>query len=501
MRKTWPLLTALVTLSACAGAPNAALSPPAPAALVPKGPHKGPEGSEPLRVPLPARLLAVEGEAGEPVIVAPVEDRKLALIVYHDDNSLVNDTRPVTLPAGLSTLRFPGVAPQIDGTSARLRLAEGAGSLTVKEQFFSSDLASSSRLLEKYVGKEIEVRLPAEGDRPSRLVVATLISVDGPVVRIGDKIYLKPPGEIILPAVPADLALVPTLQWRVQAAAAFVGSLVASYLTRGLSWQAEYVLTVDARERAGALEGWASITNQSGADFPDARLTVVAGTLHKAGGTPRPYPMYRYDAGGGGGDFTESPLSEFYRYDLVGRTTLGNNQTKQLSLLKVDTVPLDRRLRFDSQMGQLDETPRAAQLEYRFRNDAAHGLGRPLPQGRVRVYKGAALIGEDRLPNTPKDERVRIEVGQAFDVVGERKQTAALRPTEKVREETYTVTVRNHKPSAVDVEVVEHPYGTWVITKKSQSYTTVSANEIVFALALPAGGEATVTYSIRFTEP
>jgi hypothetical protein len=197
---------------------------------------------------------------------------------------------------------------------------------------------------------------------------------------------------------------------------------------------------------------------------------------------------------------TPTPLSEFYRYDLPGRTTLANNQTKQLPLLKAATVPLTRRLRFDSAMGQLDETPRAAELTLSFRNDAAAGLGRPLPRGRARIYKGEALIGEDTVPNTPKDETVRLTLGEAFDVVGERKQTAVTRPSEQVREESYAITVRNHKATAVDVEVVEHPYGSWTITEKSQSFTTVSATELRFALALPAGGAGTLTYTIRFEE-
>jgi hypothetical protein len=477
------MLTALATLSACAGAPTASLSPPA------------------FGGGMSARLLAVEGAPGAAAIVAPAADRRLSLIVYTDSASLVNDQRKVSLPAGTSMLRFPRVAPQIDPSSLRLGLADEAGDLTVKEQFYSADLATATRLLEKYVGKAIEVRLPGEDDTPSRIVPAVLISVDGPVVEIDGKIYLKPPGEIIVPAVPADLALVPTIEWRLEAPTAFAGALVASYLTRGLGWQAEYALAVNAAEREGSLTGWASVTNHSGAAFEEARVTVVAGTLNKAGRPPGPYPVhYRYADGGGGGEVTPTPLSEFYRYDLPGRTTLANNQTKQLPLLKAATVPLTRRLRFDSAMGQLDETPRAAELTLSFRNDAASGLGRPLPRGRARIYKGEALIGEDTVPNTPKDETVRLTLGEAFDVVGERKQTAVTRPSEQVREESYAITVRNHKATAVDVEVVEHPYGSWTITEKSQSFTTVSATELRFALALPAGGAGTVTYTIRFAE-
>jgi hypothetical protein len=201
-----------------------------------------------------------------------------------------------------------------------------------------------------------------------------------------------------------------------------------------------------------------------------------------------------------GGAFAASPLGEFHRYDLQEAISLANQQTKQLPLVVAGQVATEKRLRFDSHMGQTDEQPRSAAVSLSFMNDKANGLGVPLPQGRFRVYQGAALVGEDSIGNLPAGERVRLKMGEAFDIVGERKQTAATRPAAKTREETYAITVRNRSAKAAAVEVVEHPFGAWTITAKSHPYTAVSANEIVFPLALPANGEATVTYTIRVVE-
>ena len=150
--------------------------------------------------------------------------------------------------------------------------------------------------------------------------------------------------------------------------------------------------------------------------------------------------------------------------------------------------------------GQTDEQPRAAQTTLSFENKAENGLGVPLPSGRVRVYQGTALLGEDRMANTPKDETVRLGLGEAFDVVGERKQVAATRPEEHVREETYSVTLRNHKDAAVAVDVVEQPYGAWTITDPSTPFKAVSTTQVVFPVKVPANGETVVKYTIRFKE-
>jgi hypothetical protein len=447
----------------------------------------------------PVRLLAASPDQATPQVVeAPAAGQALALIVYNNDLGLVRDTRHVSLPAGGLTLRFPGVSPQLESTSARLLVPEGASAPDVREQTFLADVLTPGRLLERYVGKTVEVRLPAEGNQPSKIVEATLLSTEGPVVRIGDRVYLKPPGDLVLPDLPAGLPTTPTLEWRLQASGAFKGAMTASYMTRALSWRADYALTLGAGGLA-SLQGWAAVTNQTDVEWPNARLTVVAGDL------PGPRPFYERQArlapAPAQDSFTQSDLGEFHRYDLEGRVTLPRQQTKALKLLGSDTVAVEKTLRFDTPgIDTIDYAPRPAQVFMAFKNEAAQGLGVPLPAGRVRIYQGAALLSEDSIANTPKDETVTLSGGNAFDVVGQHAVLPNASRTKGVARTAVQVVLRNHKAKPVTVEVVEHPTGAaelWEIQDNTHPFTIVDRSKVVFKLKVPASGEVTLKFTLR----
>lgn len=452
-------------------------------------------GSAPRHV-----LAAAPADAAAPDVEASASVQALAVTVYHDALALVADTRRVALPAGTVTLRFPGVTSQLDGSSVRLWAPAGVPAPDVREQSYSPTGLTASALLQAYVGRTVQVRMPAEGSTPSKTVSAVLLSTDGPMVRIGDRVYLKPPGDLVLPGVPAGLATSPTLSWRLVTPSGYSGNLTAGYLTRGLSWQADYTLTLDAAATQADLAAWATVNNQSGATLKDAKLMVVAGALNRQGPIPlaemRAYMAPAPTAGG----VSSAPVGEFHRYTFADRVTLPDQQTKQLKLLTDAALPVEKRLRFESAVGQVDETPRAARTSLSFKNDAAGGLGVPLPAGRARVYQNGALVGEDSVPNTPTNETVRLQLGEAFDVVGQHQQATVTRPAEHQRDEAYRVTVRNHKPTAVAIDVVEHPWGAWTVTAHNLPYTIVSATELVFRLSVPAHGDVTVTYSLRYQE-
>jgi hypothetical protein len=431
------------------------------------------------------------------VVDAPAAKRAIALTVYDGALSVVADARPVSLGAGTVTLRFPGVSPMLDASSPRLLDPEGR-SPEVTTQGFSGETLNAGKLLERYLGKAVEVRMPAEGDRPARLVEAVLLATDGPVVRIDGKVYLKPPGEIVLPELPAGLLTSPTLFWTIKSAAPFEGRLTAAYLARGLSWQADYTLTLDAAGTAGALQGWATVANQSGTDYASARLTVVAGRLNRT--RPFYYDTFRAREAPMGGEFTPGQLGEFHRYDLKGRTTLENGATRQIALLAAPSLAVTPHWRFESMNGQTDDQPRSASWELTFDNAAAQGLGLPLPAGKVRVYRGTALLGEDSVANTPKGEAVKVRLGEAFDLVGTHRLVETTRPADKVRVERYEVVLRNHRAKAASVEVVEHPVGAWTVTEKNRPYRVVSATEIVFPVTVAPGGTETVTYTLKVNE-
>lgn len=457
----------------------------------------------------PRRSLLLATAAAVPEVKSKLADRSdLALTVYQDNVGLINDARRVALPQGRVLLRLEDVSPQMDGTSAVFR-APGGGVRLAEQQFVSVPLNPAS-LLERYVGKEVEVRIPAEGDRPSQVVKATLISAEGPVVQIDGKVYLQPPGQVIVPEVPKDLATHPSLLWTLDVTAAGTHELVATYLTGGLGWSADYQLTLAAEGGQADWRGWVTLRNTSGLTYPDARLTVVAGNRGTVRPPVVPLPFEAAKgaaAPGTGGDsaFTESPLFEYHRYDLEERATLEAGQTRQLGLMSAAAMPVTRTYILDS--GRFYGPPdqeQGVEVMLGFDNTEANRLGKPLPKGVVRIYQPDAdntlrLLGEDSLPETAVDGKVKLKAGKAFDLVGKRRQTANRQISEHVREEAYEVVLRNEKKEAVTVEVVEHPYGDWKLTAQSMPHTARSANEVVFAVPVPAGGTASLTFTFQIT--
>ena len=433
----------------------------------------------------------------------------LAVTIYNDNLGLIKDTRRLSLPKGQVPLRFEDVAAQIDATSVSFRSLSAADGVSVLEQNYEYDLITPAKLMEKYVGRQVQIRLPAERDRPGQLVSATLISTnDGYVYRIGDQIHLQPPGQVILPKLPADLVAEPSLVWLLDVARGGAQTIEAGYMTAGMSWQADYVLVSRPNNQKADMTGWVTLNNQSGASYPNARLTLVAGDVHRAQPprpTPRPMMMDRLESKAAGPPFTQQPLFEYHSYDQGRRTTLKQNETKQLQLLTADGVGTSKVFVFDSVRAPWvggDQRKQKVQVMLEYRNTKANGLGMPLPKGRVRVYQEDAqkrlqFIGEDLIDHTPKDEKVRIQMGNAFDVVGERRQTNHRVVRDGVVEDSFEVVLRNHKDEAVTVNVVEHLYGDWKVLSKSQNFNKLSATDLEFPVRVPANGEAKVTYTAR----
>lgn len=433
---------------------------------------------------------------GDVMQQSPVAERPLELTIYQGDLGLVREARTVRVEAGQALLRWEDVAPRIDVGSVLLRAERG-------EPLPSSELryvpaAASATLLEAYTGKEVQIREP-EKDGP--LVTATLVSVgDRYVFRLGDRLVVRQPGEVVLPDPPADTAARPALEWKLADAAAGERSVALSYLTGGLDWRAEYALLLRS-DTLARLEARVSLTNESGKGYANAGVTLLAGDIQRTYPVPAPLAGGAYaraeDA------ITSTPVGDYHAYALPGRRSLPNHQVTQASLFDAPDVPVTRRYLFES-FGHESAERRAVRAELRFDNTAAAGLGRPLPAGRVRVYQadaGLTLLGEDQLGHTPADERIKIRVGGAFDLVGERKQVEVQRVSEGVREERYAVVLRNHRESAVTVDVVEHPSGDWSVVAASEAHRRESANELVFPVAVPAKGETTLTFTLRFEEP
>lgn len=491
MRYHVPLFLAAMAIGACQTAP--ASPPQARAVFAPERPLY--------------RLAAAETAPAEaPVVAVGTEARTdLAVTVYNEDLGLVADTREAPLVPGRMVLRFTDVPERVEATSLSLTAPAGQAP-SVLEQIFAFDVLTPQKLLEAYVGKAVRFRLASEGDRPSEIVDAVLVSAkDGLILEIGGEVRINPQGEVIVPEVPAGTRTSPTVEWLLEVTEGGTRPLTGTYQTRGMSWQADYTLVLEEGADRAGLSGWAAVTNRSGADLPEATLTLVAGDLSRVPKAPVPLPA----AGGPervavSDQFVEQPLAEFHSYHLGRKAALPDEQTKQLKLFEAGSVQVERRYVFDSQrmiIQPADDKPDPVEVTVRFANTEANGLGLPLPKGVFHlVTPDRTIVGEDAIAHTPVGETVEVRMGKAFDVLGERTQTKFDQIGEQVREESFKVELRNQKDAAVTVEVVEHLYGEWKVLASSVPHRAESANQIVFPVTVPAKGEAEVTYTIRYGE-
>jgi hypothetical protein len=449
---------------------------------------------------------------------------------------VVRETRTIALEKGLNTVRFADVAAGIDPTTVSFASLTDPGGTAVVEQDFEFDLVGADKLLQKYLGQTVTVwpkgmasfnavLLAAE---PGAFVVRDPDKVEGDGGAHGrGQVWVIPrqpePPQITLPALPSGLITRPTLVWRVTAAKAGEHNVRVSYQTDGLTWRADYNLVVDRGDRKADLNAWVSLLNESGASYPDATLKLVAGDVQRVAPPQRVYPRMEVAAAPmAAPGFQEKAFFEYHLYTLTRPTSLADRSTKQIELFPPRTgVPVSRTYVYSGlpqqwrgytgpqpfpQPGGPGNTKVDVTLE--LKNTEANGLGLPLPAGRVRVYKrddaDAALefVGEDTIDHTPKGETVKVKLGHAFDVVGEHKPTSfqANIPAHWIVE-SFAVTVRNRKPEPVRVDVKETLYrwSTWQIVESSDRYEKLDARTIKFPVDVPANGEKTVTYTVRYT--
>lgn len=446
--------------------------------------------------------------------------------VYNQNLGLVKETRSFDLQRGVNDVTAVDVAAQIDPTSVHFKSLTSPGQVDVIEQNFEYDLVSPDKLLEKYLGKPIELERYSELDGKSHILKGTLLSIEnGRVLRGEDgKIYVNPPGNPILPELPEGFETKPALLWKLQSAAGGKQDCEISYLTGGLSWSADYVVVADAKDTAMDLNAWVTLDNTSGAAYKNATLKLVAGDVHRA---PQPVPRFMMakalaaaQAGAEAPQFAEKSFFEYHLYTLQRPATLRNDETKQIELAEAAHVPMRKVYVYkgsDVDWGEFNDYSRTSPdfgvgenkkvwVSLEFKNSKDNSLGIPLPAGRVRVYKADSdgslqFIGEDSIDHTPKDETVKIRMGDAFDVVGERKRTDfSLDTRGRHADESFEITLRNHKDSDVVVEVVEPLYrwSSWKITQASENWTKKDAQTVQFDVPVKAGGESVVTYTVRY---
>jgi hypothetical protein len=454
-----------------------------------------------------AALAAPSAVVAPPAFGAPPAALRPAgrpdLVIYNDGFAHVREPHRVTLAAGENEVVLDGAPERLDSTSVRL---EGPG-LDVREQSFRYDLWSDEKVFRRLLGDSIHFRWQ---NRAASGVLAG-IQGDALFIRRGDStdallmVRRSQLQELEFPARsgPWSLAATPSLHWRIRAEWAGEKNAALAYLTGGIGWGTEYVATLSGGDRNLALSGWASISNNSGAAFAGAKVSLMAGEIHRAGvehdrgGASLDAPS-KPDAGAGAAG-RASGLFAYHLYPVADPLDLPAWGTIQVPLVAAEKVAARRAYRYD---GARDGSKVRAQVV--FGNEKGSGLGLPLPAGRVRVFasdaSGAAtLVGEDRIGHTPAGATVRLTCGIAFDLTGERTRVAHTRLARNVTEDEFRIVLRNGGAAEAVVTVAETLYGTWEITKKSAEHRAVDAERIEFDLKVPARGEATLAYTVRYT--
>ncbi len=476
-------------------------------------------------VPLPGTVRA-EGEGPQ-------------ITIYNQDFALVHMVRSLRLKEGESEARVAGVTAMLEPDSVVLRDRQDPKGLQILEQNYEGDPLSQEYLLRQHEGKIVafQTQNPATGRKeivngrvlrsgyaPQRSGMA--FSPLTPIVEVDGKIQFSLPGEPLFAALGDDAILEPTLLWRLWSARAGDRDVEISYLTGGLGWQATYnAVTPDKGDRFD-LVGWITLTNQSGIEFKDARVKLMAGEVSKiqpqrARGMLDKMTMEAAPALPP--KVTEQAFDEYHLYTLPRPTTLRDREMKQVEFCRGADVPAARLYVYDgAQMGMYggwDAEMARARPDYgtqsntriftmlEFINNKTSGLGIPLPRGTMKIYRtdsdGARqFVGENVIDHTPAGEKVRLYLGNAFDLVGERRQTNYRVDTARqFAEEAFEIKVRNHKKEPVEVRVVEHLYrwAGWKITVASDPYTQTDSRTMEIRVKVPPEGEKVITYQARYS--
>jgi len=440
----------------------------------------------------------------------------LAVTVYNSNIALVRDVRQLQLPSGTFRLKFMDIAATVNPATVHFRSLTEPEKVGVLEQNYEYDLLEPNKLLNKYVGKEVTlVRSYVENNTTKREEIkATLLANNnGPVWKIGNDIVTGMFAESYrFPEVPTNLYDRPTLLMSLENSGAHKQTIETSYLANNLSWNADYVLTVGRDEKAADLDGWVTLINNSGTAFHNAKLQLVAGDLNRL---PAPVisrakeAVANFQAGAGGGQFQQENFSEYHLYSLGRRTSVEDKETKQISLLEGSGVPVEKLFVVNGQNyyyhnAQNPGSPLKdpVMVFYKFKNEEKGGLGIPLPSGNVRVYQkdskgGVLFIGEDHIDHTPKDEFITVKIGNAFDVVAERKQTDFKKIADRVWEMEFEIKLRNHKDTPVTIEVNEPIGGDWEILSSTYKAKKTAAFAAQFNVPVKPNGESVLTYRIR----
>lgn len=445
------------------------------------------------------------------------DQTSVAVTIYNENLALIKDQRTIKLDDGFNMLAFRGVSAKMRPETALLRNLNNAG-LNIIEQNFDFDLLTPQKLLEKYVGKKINIATmnPVTGEEV--IEEATVLSTNqGVVVQVGERIETNPRGRYIFDKLPENLRDQPTLILQLNSQTSKPQDVELSYLSSGLSWKADYVAELNAEDNKLDLMGWVTLNNKSGTTYNNAKLQLVAGDVNVVRNNFRDRLESRQMAAMKADvvaedAMTQESLFEYHLYSLNRPTTISNNQIKQVSLLTASQVPVKKEFLlqgnnyyYQSSYGNIGQKMKVG-VYVEFQNKEKLGLGLPLPKGIVRVYKkdkagNAQFIGEDNIDHTPKNEDIRLKLGDAFDVTADKKQTNfekrnAFGKYSYAYESSYEVEIKNAKSEKVTVVVREPIPGDWKMVEQSHKFKKVASGTAEWEIEVPAEGSTTLEYTV-----
>jgi hypothetical protein len=454
------------------------------------------------------------------VPIAQAQGQGVELTVYNQNIALVRDTRPFELDQGVNEVRFSDVASQIDPTSVHFRSLTDPEGTAVLEQNYEYDIVGTQKLMQKYLDQAIELVTQDGSEYQGTLLSGAddviLQDANGGVTVV----RLDQVQQFNFPELPEGLITRPTLVWLLEAGQGGDQDVEVTYMTGGINWQADYVVQLNEDDTALDLNGWITLNNRSGAAYSDAKLKLVAGDVNvvrQAKAAADRGMVLEEAAPAAAPPVEEREFFEYHLYDVQRPVTVRDNQTKQIEFTSATDVPAEKFFVYDGapglgfygyaipDPGYGTYSNPDVNIYLQIKNEEEAGLGIPLPAGRVRVYKADVdgslqFVGEDQIDHTPKDETLRLLLGNAFDIVGERRQTDFQQLGRYVVEESFEITLRNHKEQDVEVRVLEHLFrwSEWEIVQESAGHTKLDQGTAEWRLTVPTDGEATLTYTVRY---
>lgn len=485
-----------------------------------------------------------------------VADDGPSVTIYNQRFAVVRESLPLELKAGINNISFNDTTAHLEPDSVMLRDPKGEVDFRVLEQNYRSDPVSQDLLLSLNEGKFIDFIVQQGEQREivqgrvvrSNYVPHTLamrqygpqyyqsqmayVQAGGqPIIEIYGKLHFGLPGQPLFPALPDDSILKPTLNWTIEAASDAALTAEIGYVTGGMNWEASYNVVAPEAGDSVDIVGWVTMDNQSGKTFENAQIKLMAGNVSKLmRATPEAYEMdamrSRMMVGGAiGPAVTEKTFDEYHLYTVQRRTALRDRESKQVEFVRADGVKSTRFYVYDG--AQIDpnqyrgwntemlmqhreygtQSNKLVWVMREFANTRENGLGIPLPAGRTRFYqrdedKQLEFTGENAIEHTPQGETVRVYTGDAFDIVGERKQTNFnVDVNAHIVDESFEIKVRNRKKQPIEVRVVEHLYrgANWEIRRPSVTFEKQDAQTIEFRVPIAPDEEKVITYTAHYT--